>query len=387
MSAIPPAGEEFFAWRRAEFPFFERKICLTHASVSPIPARAKAALVDYAGRLAGEGQFDYIHEPIYQRCKARLAKLIGQGARPEEIAFAGSTSHALGLVATAYPWKPGDNCVVSDGDFPANVVIWKNLEHTHGIEVRLVPGRPVMDLTVHDLAPYVDENTRMVSLSAANFLSGYPLDLKTIGAWLHDRGVLFCVDAIQMLGAVPIDASEVDFLCADGHKWLLAPNGIAVRWGRSEALARLRPMILGWLATQGRDNWFAYDTTPRAQADCFEPGARNYLGAIALEAALAVLEDYGAATVATRVAANRDYAAARLAGAGCKLLWTPEPGKGTGIVSFQKPGADMSALYKRIDERFAVSIRKDRHEATWIRISPHFMNCEQDIDELVEWMG
>ena len=387
MSAIPNVSEGFFAWRRAEFPFFERKICLTHASVSPIPARAQQALVDYAGRLACEGQFDYIHEPTYQRCKARLAKLIGHGAKPEEIAFAGSTSHALGLVATAYPWKPGDNCVVSDGDFPANVVTWKNLEHTHGIEVRLVPGRPVMDLTVADLAPYVDENTRMVSLSAANFLSGYPLDLKSIGAWLHQRGILFCVDAIQMLGAVPIDASEVDFLCADGHKWLLAPNGIAVLWARSEALAKLRPMILGWLATQGRDNWFAYDTTPRAQADCFEPGARNYLGAIALEAALAVLEDAGAETVAARVTSVRDHAAQRLSEAGCTLLWTPEPGKATGIVSFQKPGVDTAALYQRIDERFAVSIRQDRAGVPWIRLSPHFMNCEQDIDALVEWMG
>jgi len=147
--SIPDANSpEFFEWRRREFPFFAHKTFLTHASVSPLPARTARAIADYAARISSEGQFDPAHEPIYHRCKERLARLIGGGAITEEIAFAGSTSHALGLVATSLPWQNGDNCVVCAGDFPANVVVWKNLAHTHGVEVRVVPFKPKMDIGI-----------------------------------------------------------------------------------------------------------------------------------------------------------------------------------------------------------------------------------------------
>ncbi len=385
---IPAANSpEFFQWRRGEFPFFARKTFLTHASVSPLPARTAQAIGDYAARIASQGQFDLAHETIYHRCKERLARLIGGGAVAQEIAFAGSTSHALGLVATSFPWQKGDNCVVADGDFPANVVVWKNLAHTHGVEVRLIPHRAHMDLTSEDLKPFVDDRTRIVSLSAANFLSGFPLDLREIGAFLHSRGVLFCVDAIQMLGAVQLDISEVDFLGADAHKWLLGPNGIAVLWARKSAMERLRPMILGWLATQNRENWFAYDTTPHPTAERFEPGARNYLGIVGFEASLSILEAAGAQNVENRIVALRDYAAQKLEENGCDLLWKPEKDKKSGIVSFQKPGADLPALYQRLEEKFALSLRQDRNGAPWIRVSAHFMNCEADLDELAEFLS
>jgi selenocysteine lyase/cysteine desulfurase len=229
----------------------------------------------------------------------------------------------------------------------------------------------------------LDERTRIVSLSAANFLSGYPLDLATIGKFLHERGILFCVDGIQMLGAVPVDVSEADFLCADSHKWLLGPNGAAVLWVRPTVLKQLRPAVLGWLATEEREDWFKYGTAPRRNADCFEPGARNYLGIVGFEASLALFEEAGLENVAARVSHLRDYTAAKLEAAGCRLLWKPEPSKPSGIVSFQKPGADTTALYKKIDERFAISIRQYRDGELWLRVSPHFMNCEADIDELL----
>lgn len=378
------AGEDFATWRRREFPIFEHKTFLTHASVVPLPARAATAIQDYAGRIAREGQFDFVHEAMYRRCKERLAKLIGHGAKPEEIAFAGSTSHAIGLVATSLPWQPGDNCVVADGDFPANVVTWKNLEHTHGVEVRMVPFRPEMNFGVEDVAALVDEKTRIVSLSCVHFLTGYTLDLAAIGRYLRERGILLCVDGIQMLGATPVDISEADFLCADAHKWLLGPNGIAVLWVRESILKQLRPAILGWLATEERDDWFQYGTTPRANADCFEPGARNYLGVAGLEASLALFEDMGHDFVAGRVTSLRDYAAQKLEAAGCELLWRPQPGHRAGIVTFFKPGVDMTALYKRLDQDFALAIRQDRSGQTVIRVSAHFMNTEDDLDRLSE---
>ena len=307
--------ESFLEWRRRAFPFFERKTFLTHASVSPLPAAASHALREYSSRIATEGQFDSVHDAIYHRCKERLSALLrenGAPASPDEIAFAGSTSHALGIIATSIDWKAGENCVVADGDFPANVTTWKNLQWTHGVETRMIPHRAQMDICLADIIPLVDEKTRIVSLASCNFLSGFPPNLKEIGAWLRAKGVLLCVDAIQTLGAVRCDFSEVDFVCADAHKWLLGPNGIAVLWTRKEVLKDLRPMIFGWLSSQNRDNWFDYDTTPIESAERFEPGARNYLGIIALDASLEVLESLGWETIESRVVHLRDFAAQML---------------------------------------------------------------------------
>lgn len=385
-TALTRDATAFAAWRRNAFPFFRHKICLTHASVSPLPHSVSAAIVEYAERIAVEGQFDAGHDALYHECKARLARLIGHGATADEIAFAGSTSHALGLVATSLDWQAGDNCIVADGDFPANVVIWKNLAFTHGVEIRMIPHRPTMNLTLEDVMPLVDERTRLVSLSSANFLSGYPIDLDRIGAWLHEQDVLFCVDAIQTLGAIPINAHHVDFICADAHKWLLGPNGIAVLWARRAALDKLRPAIFGWLAPQNRDDWFAYDMTPIASAERFEPGSRNYLGIVGFNAALGLLEEVGPDIIEERVTHLRDYAAQKLRAAGCRLLWEPDPTLRAGIVTFYPPSGGATTLYQRLEARFALALRTDKEGTPCIRVSPHFMNTEIDIDLLIEFL-
>jgi selenocysteine lyase/cysteine desulfurase len=185
---------------------------------------------------------------VYDRCKARAASLLGHGALPEEFAFCNNTSHALATVATSLPWREGDNCVVVDGDFPANVVVWRNLERTHGVSVRLVPSRPQVDVSPEEILAQVDERTRLVSVATCNYLSGRPFLLKPLYDELQARGVLLCADAIQTLGAIRLDCLP-DFICADAHKWLLGPNGIALLWVRSAVLPQMHPMMLGWLAT------------------------------------------------------------------------------------------------------------------------------------------
>jgi selenocysteine lyase/cysteine desulfurase len=373
----------FQTWRHRAFPFFKHKIFLSHASIVPIPGAVQDALNEFVAQIAQRGQFDFVHRDSYNQCRERAARLLGHGALPEEVAFAGSTSHALGIVATSLDWKPGDNCIVADGDFPANVVTWKNLQHTHGVEVRLIPHRPRMDIGVEDIAPLIDERTRIVSLASANFLSGYPIDLHTIGRYLHERNVLFCVDAIQTLGAVPMDVTHVDFACADAHKWLQGPGGIAILWTRQSTLERMRPAILGWLATQNRDNWFQYDTTPIASAERFMPGERNALGTVGLNAALGLFEEIGHDVIAQRVVALRDYTAQKLQQIGCKVLWMPQSDLASGIVSFQPPRGDCASLYQKLDERFVLSLRSDKSGEHWIRSSAHFMNTQSDIDELL----
>lgn len=378
------SAPDFLAARREHFPFFNHKICLTHASVAPLPARTVEAVSSFAARLGSEGQFEYFSEPIYNLAKERLARLLGNGARPEEIAFAGSTSHALGLVATSFPWQAGDNCVVFDGDFPANVIVWKNLAHTHGVEVRVVPFKPARDYSPADLEGLVDERTRIVTLSAVNFLSGFALDVRAFGEFIHARGALMCVDAIQGFGGVELDLSEADFACADAHKWMLGPNGAAFAWFSPRVLPRMRPQILGWLATEQRDDWFSYSTEPIHSAQRFEPGARNYLGIAGMEASLALLEEAGMSEVSRRVHELRDYGAKLLVGVGCPLRWVPDGTNASGIFSFQAPDGRTKELSDELDGRFALSLRSERDRSQWIRVSAHFMNCEADLDELAE---
>ena len=376
------------AQRTRDFPYFAHKVFLTHASVSPLPAASRDAIADYAARIASEGQFDSVHDEIYRRCKERAAALLRENAAPacaEEIAFAGSTSHALGLVATALDWKSGENCVVADGDFPANILVWKNLEFSHNVETRMIPHRPQMDISLADIIPLVDEKTRIVSLASCNFLSGFPPNLKEIGSWLRARGVLLCVDAIQTLGAVRADFSQADFVCADAHKWLLGPNGIAILWTRKEVLKTIRPMIFGWLSGQNRDDWFAYDLTPIKNAERFEPGARNYLGVVGLDASLGVLQGAGTENIEKRVTHLRDFATQKLSERGYEILWRGDADCKSGIVSFRAKSDDATiALYQKLDENFALSLRTDKMGASWIRVSPHFMNCEADLEALVE---
>lgn len=308
--------------------------------------------------------------------------MLGNGAHPDEIAFAGSTSHALGLVATSFPWQVGDNCVVFDGDFPANVIVWKNLAHTHGVEVRVVPFKTARDYSPADLEGLVDERTRIVTLSAVHFLSGFALDLKAFGEFIHERGALMCVDAIQGFGGVELDLREADFVCADAHKWMLGPNGAGFAWFSPEVLPRMRPQILGWLAIETRDDWFSYSTEPIHTAQRFEPGARNFLGIAGMEASLALLEEAGMNEVSRRVHELRDYGAKLLVGLGCPLRWVPDGVNASGIFSFQAPDGRTKELSDELEHRFALSLRNDRDKSQWIRVSAHFMNCEADLDEL-----
>jgi selenocysteine lyase/cysteine desulfurase len=381
-----PDAAGWQAWRRQHFPVFNHKIFLTHASVSPLPKVVADAISSYADRASQLGQWDAWHDEKYFQCKERIARLVGAPAQPSQIAFASSTSHAIGLVATSLPWKSGDNCIVADGDFPANVIPWKNLQFTHGVETRVIPGKPERAITIADIEPLLDENTRIVSLASANFLSGIPLDINTIGRWLQERKVLFCIDGIQTLGAVRFDATYVDFVCADAHKWLLAPNGIAFLWAREERLQTMRPAILGWLAVQDRDRWLEYDTTPINSAERFEPGSRNYTGIIALDAALQIFENLQLDRIEKHITALRQYAFKVLLEKNCRLLWQPVPHLPGGIISFQPPGGDATSFFKKTEDEFMLSLRGDKSDEKWIRLSPHFMNCEDDFDKLAKYI-
>ena len=382
LSADLTPTNEWRTWREREFPVFRAKCFLNHGAVSALPRVVADAIAAYAHEGSTLGQSELARRDVYDECKARAAQLIGWGAQASEIAFCGSTSHALATVATSLPWQPGDNCVVVYGDFPTNVLAWRNLEKTHGVECRMVPSRDAMDVTTEEILSYVDERTRIVSVATCNFLSGRTFLLQPLRDALRARGVLLCADAIQTLGATQLDALP-DFVCADAHKWLLGPNGIALLWVSSTVLPQLHPMMLGWLAVADRENWFSYSLEPHPTAERFEPGAHNMLGIFGLHAALQLLLAADPPAIEARVTALRDYAAAQLQAAGCRLLWTPDSALKGGIVTFQPQRETSQACFERLQARFELSPRTDRNGEGWVRISPHFMNDAGDIDALI----
>src|SRR5436309_10406114 len=175
--------------RDKEFPVCEKKIFLAHAGVSPLPRRVAEAMQRYAEAATRDDQEGVLPDTFVGETRQLAAELIG--ARREEIAFVGSTSMGLAMVAARLSWKAGDNVVCYRDDYPANVHPWMNLT-SQGVEVRFVEPQQYGNITIEDLARVVDAHTRLVSLASVHFISGWRLEVEAVGEFLNKRGILFC---------------------------------------------------------------------------------------------------------------------------------------------------------------------------------------------------
>src|SRR5262249_39184346 len=226
---------------------------------------------------------------------------------PLDVAFVKNTSEGVGFVAEGLPWRPGDNMVTAAEEYPANVYPWMNLQG-RGVEVRRVASRgPRVELD--DIRAAIDGRTRLVSLSFVEFASGFRNDLDAVGALCRERGVLFFVDAIQGLGVLPLDVrrTPVDFLAADGHKWLLGPEGAGVFYVRRELVEQLHPVAVGWNSVVGAWDFSTINFQLKPHAGRWEGGTLNVGGVVALGASLGLLLEAGVAAVAERVLELTDY--------------------------------------------------------------------------------
>src|SRR5215831_13116000 len=220
---------------RDEMPVTRRWAYFDHAAVAPIPSRSQQAIAEWAAEVTENGE---LGEPRWLSRVEGIRRSFGAllNADPLDVAFVKNTSEGIGFVAEGYPWQPGDNVVTASEEYPSNIYPWMNLA-SRGVEVRFVPSRGPRIL-VDDVRERVDGRTRIVSLSFVEFSSGFRNDLDAVGSLCRERGVHFFVDAIQGLGALPLDVQRtpVDFLAADGHKWLLGPGGAGVFFVRRELI-------------------------------------------------------------------------------------------------------------------------------------------------------
>src|SRR6516165_1198534 len=268
--------------RRHEFPVAQHKIFLGHAAVCPLPRRVAQAMNDCAtGGTLGDQEAFVINR--LNDARSAGAKLLR--CQPDEVALVGPTSLALSLVAAGLNFRKGDNVLVYHDDYPSNVYPWMALAE-RGVKVRLLNIRHLGAIRKIDVMGQVDEDTKLVALASSHFISGHRLEHDEIGKFLRERGILFCLDAIQTLGALPTTVENVDFLAADSHKWLLGPCGAGLLYVKKDLQAKLNPPVYGWHNVHSPDFVAQEKFEFRSGAKKFEAGTHNLVGLVGLLAAM-----------------------------------------------------------------------------------------------------
>jgi selenocysteine lyase/cysteine desulfurase len=369
--------------RRHEFPVADGRIFLAHAGVCAIPRRVAEAMADYALNCTQGDQETLLPLFKIQKTRELAAKLLN--ARADEIAFVGPTTLALSYVANGLQFRKRDNVLIYHDDYPSNVYPWMALAE-RGAEVRLLNVRELGKIRAIDVQGQVDENTRLVALASCHFISGWRINIPAIGKFLRERGILFCVDAIQTVGAFPTSVEYIDFLAADAHKWLLGPCAAGIFYVRKEVQERLRPTVLGWNNVKCPHFVAQEQIVLRDTAHRYEAGTDNLTGVVGLHAAMELLLEVGVENIATDLLRKRARLVPALQEKGFTVLQpTAPPENASGIVTFFRPHADMHELHQRLEvANIFASLRTDRAGQQYIRFSPHFYNTAQELHRAVE---
>ena len=363
------------AWR-GEFPVTEKLVYLNHAAVAPLPRRTAKAMQDLAEDACLNGSFHYPDWlTTYEGCRAAAARLVN--ATPAEIAFIKNTSEGIATVALGFPWRAGDRIVAFKEEFPANYYIWKKIEETRGVRVEWLSCFDSLE-TIATAA----HGARLLAISFVQYLSGYRADLGAIGEICRREGVFFFVDAIQGLGAFPLDvrAMNIQAFAADGHKWLLGPEGQGLLYVEQAWQDRIQPVEFGWTNVAGFNDYSSRDMTLRADAGRYECGTLNTIGLFGLRASLELILEAGVRNISPAVLALTDRLAAGAAQLGYEVLGPARtPSNTSGIISIRHRQIDSRLVYARLrDAGFLTSPRQG-----WTRISPHFYISPGEIDALL----
>ncbi len=368
----------------ADFPILKRMDFFNHAGVAPISGPAAAALRTYAAQAESTAYVDTGWHRRASEVKALAARLI-HAAGPQEIAFVPNTSTGLSLVAKGISFREGDRVVITNVEYPANRYPWEDLRR-QGVELVEVPQQPDGRIDVGRVCEAIDERTRVVSLSHVQYASGHRIDLRPVSDAVHAVGGYLCVDAIQSCGVLPVDveAMGIDFLAADGHKWLLSPEGAGIFYCRRELCRELHPNVVGWMNMIDANNYGDYRFEFQDDARRFEPGSWNIPGIVALGASLELLLDVGIENVWSRVEALTTRLCEGLENKGYHVF-SPRAAadERSGIVIFDAPPevaeapAEVVARLQR-EHHIIIVMREGR-----LRASPHFYNTTQQIDRLL----
>ena len=350
-----------------EFPIRNNFVYLNHAAVAPLPRRVAGAMTAHVESVRDRGAADWRSwYGMIEKTREKAARFVG--AAPTEIAFLPNTSWGLNLVALGFPWKEGDNVVTDDMEFPSNAYPWRGLA-SRGVECRVAKNRAGR-VTAQDIAALVDGRTRVVAVSWVAFHNGWVFPLEEIGKLCRERGILLVVDAIQGLGALPMDvtAASVDVLCADAHKWLYGAEGGAIFYVAESARERVPARATGWWNFETEGEYLEYRGAPYSGARRYEPGTLPTANIAGLAAAIDLLNEMGRQAVRDRVLQLVAILHAGLVERG----WTvrsPEP-LASGILAATPPSGDARSWAKALEERGVLVAPREGS----VRFSPHAGN-------------
>jgi cysteine desulfurase / selenocysteine lyase len=368
--------------RRYEFPVARDKIFLGHAGVCPLPRRVADAVSECArqGTLGDQEAFMLHRLDDARKLAAQLLN-----CQSDEIALVGPTSLGLSFVASGLNFRKGDNIVIYHDDYPSNVYPWMALAQK-GVQVRLLNTRGLGVIRPVDVMGQVDENTRLVALASCHFISGYRQEFSAIGKFLRERGILFCLDAIQTLGAFPTTVEHVDFLAADAHKWLLGPCGAGILYVRRDLQEKLNPPVYGWHNVRNPNFVAQEQIVFRNGAIKYEAGTQNLIGLVGLITALEIALEVGLENIAAELLRKRALLVPALQKKGFTVLNADvKTENASGIISFFQPGKDLAALNQKLSDADVVaSLRTDRKGQSYIRFSPHFYNTDAELQRVLE---
>ena len=363
---------------RKQFPVTEKYIYLDHSGVAPVSLRAVERAKKFLELASGFGtvKYDKFMEDV-EIVRSGFAKLINSGR--DEIAFVKNTSHGLSLLANGINWEKNDNLIVIDREFPTNLYPWINLTRA-GVEVRKI-SLVNRKLNLKDLENAIDEKTRLLSISSVQYTNGYRADLESIGQLSRKHGFYFCVDAIQSLGIVPMDVRHygIDFLAADGHKWLLSPEGTGIIYCRKEICSRIDPVLLGWKSVVHESDYENIDLSIKDNALKFEEGSFNVMGITALGGSLDLILEIGVDKIFNQIQFLGDIVIDFAKNRNFEINTPLSKEERGGIVSF-KCHIDPLLIKERLLNRgIIVNVRDNA-----LRVSPHFYNTAREIKCLFE---
>lgn len=364
-----------------EFEQQEDLIYLNHAAVAPWPKRTADAVKAFAQENLQCGTFYYSNWLEKElRLREQLRQLINAPSK-DDIALVKNTSEALSLVAYGLDWKDGDNIVSSNQEFPSNRIPWQSLKN-RGVEFREADLK--CSSSAEDaLFEMVDCNTRLLTISSVQFASGFRVNLQKIGEFCKQRNILFCIDAIQSIGAVQFDvqACQADFVMADGHKWMLGPEGLGVFYTTPEARDRLTLNQYGWHMVENLNDYANQPWEIARTSRRFECGSTNLLGVHALSASLSLLLETGMANVETAILERAAFLMDAIdASPRLTLLNSSNGGLGSGIVLFRHNEIDNEVLFNTLRKNKVVCAKR----GSGIRFSPHFYNTVSQLREALK---
>jgi selenocysteine lyase/cysteine desulfurase len=365
------------------FPVARKRIFLAHAGVTALPQGAAVAMTDYVSSSSEDQQeFGGVLKEIASTRRDAAALI---GAEAEEIALLGPTSLGLSLFANGIDWRRGDEVVVYGDDYPANVYPWLNLQRL-GVVIKWLQPESLGRITPECVEAALSPSTRLVALASCHFQTGWRIDVQAIGTLLRSRGILFSLDAIQTLGAFPTPASEVDFLSADAHKWLLGPLAAGIVYVAKERFEECRPSLLGSWNIKSPD-FLAQRTIEFEEGGRrYEPGVLNIAGIYGMRASINLIRNQGLDNVSALILERRDQLENGLAGLGYEFLSprSHEPLR-SGIVTARHPGKDPGILFAELEKGgVSASYRRTRDHGFWLRFSPHFYNTPREIDRVLD---